>query len=82
MLDTLKTFEEKLVKVKATHEPPESPTGDQTPSRNNRRNNSDNPPNLNAQYLKSIKIDIPNFDEHYDLQLFINWTLQLDKYFT
>ena len=47
-LDTLKTFKERLTKVEATHEPPESPRGNQTPHRNNRHNNTDNPPNLDA----------------------------------
>jgi len=73
----------RLAKVEATHKPSESPTGDQAPLRNNRRNNNDNPSIPDAQYyLKSIKIDVPNFDGRYDPQLFIDWTLQLDKYFT
>jgi len=73
-LETLKTFDERLTRVKAT--------GDQNLLRNNRRNNTDNPPNPDAQYLKSIKIDVPNFDGRHDPQLFINWTLQLNRYFT
>jgi len=32
--------------------------------------------------LESIKIDISNFDRRHDPQFFIDWTLQLDKYFT
>jgi len=80
-LDTLEAFEERLTIVEATREPPESPTGDQTPPRNNRRNNTDNSPNPDAQYLKNIKIDVPNFDGYYDPQFFINWVLQLDRYF-
>ena len=57
-------------------------TRDQTLLGNNRRNNTDYPSNPDTQYLKSIKIDIPNFDGRHDPQLFINWTLQLDMYFT
>ena len=45
-------------------------------------NNTDNPPNLDDQYLKNIKIDVPTFDERYDPQFFLDLTLQLDKYFT
>ena len=52
------------------------------PLQNNHRDNTDNPPDLDDQFLKSIKIDIPNFDGCHDPQFFINWTLQLDKYFT
>ena len=51
-------------------------------SRNNRRDNTDNPPNPDDQYLKNITIDVPTFDECHDPQLFLDWTLQLDKYFT
>ena len=51
-------------------------------SRNNRRDNIDNPPNPNDQYLNNIKIDVPTFDGRHDPQLFLSWTLQLDKYFT
>ena len=68
-LDTLKTFEEKLTKVEATHEPSESPTSDQTPPRNNRRN-TDNPSNPDAQYMKSIKDRCPQL---HNPQLFIGW---------
>jgi len=81
-LDTLKTFEERMDKVEATREPLESPTCDQTPPTNNRRNITDNTRNPDAQYLKSIKIDVPNFNGHHDPQLCIDWTLQLDRYFT
>ena len=52
-LDTLKTFDERLTKMESTR--------DQTPPKNNRRNTK-NTFNPDAQYLKSIKIDIPNFD--------------------
>jgi len=38
--------------------------------------------NPDAQYLKSININVLNFDGRHDPQLFIDWTLQLDKYFT
>ena len=58
-LETLKIFEERLTKLKATREPSESLTYDQNPPRNNQRNNIDNPPNLDAQYLKNINIDVP-----------------------
>jgi len=37
-----------------------------TPSWNKRRDNIDNPPNPDDQFLKSIKIDIPNFDGRHD----------------
>jgi len=64
-LDTLKTLDERLTKVEFTR--------DQTPPINNRRNkNTSNP---NAQHLKSIKIDVPNFEGFHDPQLFIDWTL-------
>ena len=53
-----------LTKIEAMYEPLESPTGDRT--RNNRRNNTDNTSNLDTQYLKSIKIDVPNFDGRHD----------------
>jgi len=62
-LDTLKTLDEKLTKVESTR--------DQTPPRNDRRNTK-NTSNPDAQYLKSIKIDIPNFEGRYDPQLFID----------
>jgi len=39
-------------------------------------------PKTYAQYLKSIKINVPNFEGRHDPQLFIDWTLQLDRYFT
>ena len=73
-LDTLMTLDERLIKVESTR--------DQTPRKNNRRNNTVNTFNPDAQYLKSIKIDVPNFEGHHDPQLFIDWTLQLDRYFT
>ena len=81
-LDTLKTIDNRLTKVEAMHEPPESPTGDRTPPRNNQHNNTNNTSNPDTQYLKSIKIDVPNFDGRHDSQLFTDWTLQLDRYFT
>jgi len=49
-LDTLKTFRDRLTEVA-----PESPTCDQTLPRNNQHNNTDNPSNHDAQYLKSIR---------------------------
>ena len=58
-LETLKTIDERLTKVEAMREPPESPTGDQTPPRNNRHNNNDDLSNPDVQYLKSIKIMSP-----------------------
>jgi len=73
-LDTLKTLDKRLTKVESTY--------DQTPPKNNRRNNTENTSNSDAQYLKSIKIDVPNFEGHHDPQLFIDWTLQVDMYFT
>ena len=73
-LDIFKTLDERLTKVESTR--------DQTPLRNNQRNNTENTPNPDAQYLKSIKINVPNFEGRHDSQLFINWTLQLDRYFT
>jgi len=62
-LDTLKTLDERLIKVESTR--------DQSPLRNNRRNNTENTSNLDAQYLKSIKIDVHNFERRHDPQLFI-----------
>jgi len=35
-----------------------------------------------SQYLKSIEIDVQTFDGRHDPQLFLDWTQQLDKYFT
>jgi len=52
-----------------------------TSSRNNHRDRTNNSSNPDAQYLKSIKIDVLNFDGCHDT-LFIDWTLQLDRYFT
>ena len=57
-LEALKTLDERLTRVKAT--------GYQTPPRNNKRNNIDNISNPDVQYLKSIKIDVPNFDRRHD----------------
>jgi len=73
MLDTLRTLNERLIKVESTC--------DQTLPRNNWRDNTDDSSNPDAQYLKNVKIDVPNFDGRHDLQLFIDWTL-LDRYFT
>ena len=56
-LDTLKTLDEKLTKVESTR--------DQTPLKNNRRN-TENTSNPDAQYLKNIKIDVPNFEGRHD----------------
>ena len=50
--------------------------------RNHRHDNSVDPSNLNAQYPKSIKIDVLTLDERHDPQFFLHWTLQLDRYFT
>jgi len=41
-----------------------------TSPRNNHRDNTDNLPNLDTQYLKSIKIDVSYFDGHHNSQLF------------
>ena len=60
-LDTFKTLDERLTKVESTH--------DQTPLRNNRRNNTENTSNPDVQYLKSIKIDVLNFEGCHDPQL-------------
>jgi len=57
-LDTVKTLDEKLTKVESTR--------DQTPPKNYRRNNTKNTYNPDAQYLKSIKIDAPNFEGRHD----------------
>jgi len=35
-----------------------------------------------SHYLKSIRIDVDTFDGHHGPQLFLDWTQQLDKYFT
>ena len=45
-------------------------------------NDSRNTPNPDDQYLKSIKLNAHIFDGGHDLQLFLNWLQQLDKYFT
>ena len=37
---------------------------------------------LIVKFLKSIKIDIPTFNGRHVPQLFLDWTQQLDKYFT
>jgi len=65
-LETLETIDDRLTKLEAMCEPPESPTGDRTPLINNRRNNTENTSNPHAQYLKSIMIDVPNFDGRHD----------------
>jgi len=41
----------------------------------------DNPSNPDDQFLKNIKIDVLTFVGRHDPQIFLNWTLQLDKYF-
>ena len=46
--EALRILDERLTKVEAMREPPKSPTGDQTSPRNNRRNNTDNPSNLDV----------------------------------
>jgi len=56
-LDTFKTLDERLTKVESTR--------DQTLLKNNRRN-TENASNPDAQYLKSIKIDVPNFEGRHD----------------
>jgi len=63
-LDILKTLDERLTKVESTR--------DQILSKNNRRNNTENTFNPDAQYLKSIKIDVPNFEGRHNLQFFID----------
>jgi len=72
--DTLKTLDDRLTRVESTRE--------QTAPKNNRCNNTKNTSNPDAQYLKNIKIDVPNFEGRHNPQLFVNWTLQLDRYFT
>jgi len=66
-LGTLTSIKERLPKIEAT--------SDQTPPQNNHRDNTDNPPNLDDQLLKSIKIDVPTFDGRHDPQLFQDWIL-------
>jgi len=57
-----------------------STTGENlNPSQNNRRDNTDNLPNPNDQFLKNIKINVLTFDGHHDPQIFLSWTLQLGK---
>lgn len=34
-----------------------------------------------TQYVKSVKVDAPSFDERLDPQVFIDWTLTMDRYF-
>ena len=34
-----------------------------------------------AQYIKSVKVDAPSFDERLDPQVYINWQLAIDRYF-
>jgi len=51
-------------------------------SQNNRHDNTDNPSNPDDQFLKNIKINVLTFDGRHDPQIFLDWTLQLDKYFT
>ena len=60
----------------------ESTAGENSSSSQNRRDNTDNPSNLDDQFLKNIKIDGATFDRRHDPQFFLNWTHQLDKYFT
>jgi len=66
-------------KLQAERKTPET---EDTPSRNYRRDNSADPSNPNTQYMKSIKIDVSTFDGRHNPQLFLDWTLQLDMYFT
>ena len=57
-LDTFKTLNKRLTKVESTRE--------QTSPKNNRHNNTENPSNPDAQCLKDIKIDVPNFEGRHD----------------
>ena len=57
-LDTLKTLDERLTKVESTY--------DQILPRNNWRNHTVNTSNPDAQNLKSIKIDVFNFEGCHD----------------
>jgi len=58
----------------------DQPETEDTPLRNHHCDNFVDPFNLDAQYLKSIKIDVPTFAGCHDPQLFLDWTLQLDRY--
>jgi len=45
------------------------------------RAQSYNTANTDAQYIKSVKVDAPSFDECLDPQAYIDWQLATDRYF-
>ena len=36
---------------------------------------------VDAQYIKSVKVDAPSFDRRLDPQVYIYWQLAMDRYF-
>jgi len=36
---------------------------------------------VDAQYIKSVKVDAPSFDGRLDPQVYIHWQLAMDRYF-
>ena len=50
--------------------------------RNTQNNAQNNALDLDGQYLKSIKLDIPTFNGHLDPHFFLNWVQDIDRYFT
>jgi len=40
-----------------------------------------NTTDTDAQYIKSIKVNVPSFDGRLDPQVYINWQLAMDRYF-
>ena len=68
----LETLTQTMIKLQVERKTPEN---EDTPSRNHHRDNFVDPSNSNAQYLKSIKIDVLTFNGRHDPQFFLDWTL-------
>ena len=71
--------QERFTKLETDREPP---TTEEVPLQNNMRDNLNNAPNSDEQFLKSIKLDVPTFHGRLDPQLFLDWLQSIDKYFT
>ena len=62
-----------------------------TTEKENSRNDSKSPgrepvqpyytADVDAQYIKSVKVDAPSFDGRLDPQVYIDWQLVMDRYF-
>jgi len=60
---TMYQSQERLTKLETDREPP---TTEEVPLQNNMRDNLNNAPNSDEQFLKSIKLDVPTFHGRLD----------------